>query len=330
MERLVADNDLLACLKQFTDVLVVGRAHSTHGAVHTLDTGVELGAAKKVVRVFGERRIELGSEGRIGFSAPERFAALDLTWDNAYGGRDEYAEGLTTVRKNANGSLFPIDVEEVPGVLSYPRNAAGRGFYVDVLRERLQGQRVPNLEDPEDPVLPERMIAKHALDWIDRPSAAGYGPIDVFTFPRAAYFIRPDYSPALRTIREIKLGAVEAENLLDRDLFTPPNPRMHNCAPAGLAVCRLEGKERVKLWHMHPLHGLFEFNLPGDIPQITVVPPNTKSYVLVPCLQTVLLEPDHERMTLTWAGKLQTATVFPREMLATLPYSVAWILRAIA
>ena len=33
-----------------------------------------------------------------------------------------------------------------------------------------------------------------------------------------------------------------------------------------------------------------------------------------PHLQTVLIEPEEERVTLTWSGKIETAAPFPKEM----------------
>ncbi len=102
------------------------------------------------------------------------------------------------------------------------------------------------------PVTPDRLLSATTTDWIDRPVAACYEPIDVFTFPRAAFLIRPACDPPQRPVHELSVGAVLREDLekkLDRRNLM--SPRMYNAAPAGLAVCRLEGAERVSLWNMH-------------------------------------------------------------------------------
>ena len=50
----------------------------------------------------------------------------------------------------------------------YPRNGAGRGYFLDVHRERLEGAPLPTLEDPTDPV-DARAHPLRAADAVDRP-----------------------------------------------------------------------------------------------------------------------------------------------------------------
>jgi hypothetical protein len=176
-------------------------------------------------------------------------------------------------------------------------------------------------------VTADRVFAKDDRDWLDRPIAAAYGPIDWFTFPRAVFLIQPDHSPPTRPIHELSVGAILRGDLKDEAdlrLEVPRNPRVYNAAPAGLAVCRLQGGERVRLWNLHRDHALLEADLPADPPRLFIEPRGVARRELSPLLQTVLLEPDENRVTLTWAGSMPVAVVYPPELTETMPHSVVW------
>lgn len=322
--RLVEDTHASAIGKPLTDVLVRGAARSLRGAVHSLETGVRVGAARKAVRAVGDRRIAV-TTGGLSFSAPAPFVEMPLLWDRAYGGRDLHAEALFAkhdrrTRIGGRNEIAPLAPEVV-----YPRNGSGRGYAFDLDRLRFDGTFAPNLEDPTDPVTPDRLLSATTGDWIDRPVAACYGPIDLFTFPRAAFLISFAFDPPTRPVHELASGAVLREDLEKK--FNPRdlrNPRAFNCAPAGLAVCRLDGAERVSLWNMHARHELLEFDLPDDRPRLLLEPPGVGTRELAPLLQTVLVEPDLDRVTLTWTGVLPVAMPFPAEMVASMRHAAVW------
>jgi hypothetical protein len=326
--RLVHDSDLFCGPKPLTDVLLRGSARSRGSPVTMLDTALQVEQARKAVRVFGDRRIEEGPHGTLRFSAPKPFIEMPLLWDYAYGGVDFAADKLLPpeVVKIPGAEVLIAD-EMLGGVLGYPRNVSGRGFFINVDRSRVLGALAPNLEDPTDPVTATRIFARDDRDWLDRPVASCYGPIDWFTFPRAAFLIPPDFSPPSRPIHELSVGAILHGDLKEElDLLSgpPKNPRVYNAAPAGLAVCRLTGGERVKLWNLHRREALFEFDLPGDTPKLVLQPPGVAARTLAPLLQTVLIEPDEDRVTLTWAGVMEVAVPYPPEMTATMTHSAVW------
>jgi hypothetical protein len=322
--RLVEEAHATAIGKPLTDVLVRGAARSLRGPVPVVETGVRVGAARKAVRAVGNRRIAVGIAG-LSFSSPEPFIEMPLLWDHAYGGRDQHAERLFAEREPRASFGLRDDLAPFKLQVLYPRNGAGRGYALDLDRARLDGARAPNLEDPTDPVTPDRLLSVTTNDWIDRPVAACYEPIDVFTFPRAAFFIRPAFDPPARPVHEVSVGAVLREDLEKKlDLCNLTNPRMYNAAPAGLAVCRLEGAERVSLWNMHARHELLELDLPDDRPRLLIEPPGVAPRELRPLLQTVLVEPDADRVTLTWAGVLPVAMPYPEEMVASMRHGVVW------
>jgi hypothetical protein len=320
--RFVADEATLEPHKPLTDVLLIGAAHSTRGPVASLETGVEVGAARKGVRVLGARRIKLAAGGRITFTEPEPFTSMPLTWDHAYGGRDLHAE-----KRFQRARGFGQHEGDLAGFghVVYPRNGSGRGYFLDIDRERLDGAPLPNLEDPTDPVTPDRILSATTIDWIDRPVAACYEMIDVLTFPRAAFFIRPAFDPPTRPVHELGTGAVLAEDLTRPfDMRSRRNPRVYNAAPAGLAVCRLRGDEHVRLWNVHRELSLLEFNLPDDPPRLSLDVPGVGERKLTAALTTVRIEPDADRVVLTWAAAFRVLAQYPDEMTRSMRRAVIW------
>jgi hypothetical protein len=184
---------------------------------------------------------------------------------------------------------------------------------------------MPNLEDPDDRVTVERLLARDPLAWIDCPASACYEPLDYITFPRCMFhLIRPDWKSPSRSLYELKLGALQERDLRDRGFAEPPDPRFFNCAPAGLAAQRMRGDERVTLWNLHCDHALLEFDLPSDPPRLLIEPPGCRATDLEPWLATVLIEPDDDRITLTWIGSMDVATVFPDVMCKEMKHAAVW------
>jgi hypothetical protein len=322
LDRLVHESDLFAAARPLCDVLVHGSARSSRGPVKTLETGVKIGSAKKVVRVWGDRTIVVDHQGRLTFSDTEPFTSMPLTWDNAYGGRDEHAEKLLFPRKKAR--LGRPAEDDGPRIVAYPRNGAGRGFFIDVDRDRLRGARLPNLEDPEDPVTPDRLLAKGPLDWLDRPAAACYSPLDVFTFPRAVLFAAPAFDPPARPVREVQLGVLRKEDLIGQDIRKPRfDLRAAQCAPSGLSFS-ITGRILASLWNLWPGREMVEIDLPSEVPQLVLEPQGCPPVELKPALKTILFDVDQERVVLTWSGSMEVAAPYPAAMCASMRRAVRW------
>jgi hypothetical protein len=292
------------------------------GEVTVLETGVEVGAARKRVRVHGERRLRLRDDGSLGMTDPEGFCRLPIEWTRAYGGRDRHAERRTRPRGKLGQPLEPDPL----GVIAYPRNRIGRGFALDLDRDRLDGALAPNLDDPSDPVRADRLLAHDDLDWIDRPVAASYGPIDLLTFPRCmSSLLRPDWAPPAHTIAELGMGALAPGDLAERSFAEPIDARICNAAPAGLARCRLEGAERLSLWNLHAVHEQLDLWLPAERPVVRLEPPGAGVREPAPLLQELLVEPDFDRITLTWTASLPVGAVFPEPMCREMRHEVHWV-----
>jgi hypothetical protein len=315
--RLIEDVDFFAGIKPATDVLLRGTAYSHQGRVPSFQVALRVGPIARTLRVWGDRTIQLGRGAALLASAPVPRDALPLIWDHAYGGRDEHAE--RTLFKNNPGA-------STVGMLAYPRNPAGRGFFIDVDRERMEGSAMPSIEDPLDPISPDRLCAPTMRAWIDCPAAACFEPIDQFTFPRAVFFIPPTFDPPKRDLHEARLGVLGLDEILQRMATWDGtvDPRAFNCAPAGLATARLKGNERVELHRLHSRHEALSFELPADRPQMVLEPPGVSPRELEPSLQTVLIEPERDLITLTWAGTLEVAMPYPRDMVETMRHATLW------
>lgn len=309
---------LQAFERPLTDVLVTARAHSRGRAARELNTAVAVGPVRKQIRVRGDRRVRLAAGGRLSATETEPFEVLPITWERAYGGRDRYAEKI----QRAAPEPPP---EQVLGAFAYPRNAGGRGFWADLDVERLDGELLPNLDDPHDPVEPGRLLAQDALDWIDRPAASAYAPIDELTFPRCAFhFLRADWRTPTRPIYELRYRVLSEADLRDRTLGEPPDPRVYQRAPTGLATHLLSGGERVSLYNLHPDHELVETDLPADRPQVLIEPPGTRAFELEPSLKMVHLEPEGQRVTMVWTADMEVAAMYPQELCASMRHGVMW------
>jgi hypothetical protein len=318
---LLADADWRCFVKPMTDVLVVGSAWSHRGPVRWLDTGIELGAVRKTVRVVGNRHIVLVGTGDLAASDAEPFEQMPLDYRRAYGGRDLGAERRASAADERSIGRPADD----GGSISYVRNRIGHGFYLDVDRDRLDGAALPNLMAPDDVVTPGRILATDAYDWADRPVAAGYGPIDALTFPRCMHwFLQPLWRASSRPLAEVRTGVLDPGDLGERQPHEPPDPRYHNSAPPGQAATRLCGRERLKLWNLHPRHQLIEVDLPAEQPRLAVEPPGCRVHELEATLATVLVEPDADRLTLTWAGSMPTAAPYPDEMCHEMGHAAIW------
>ncbi len=69
---------------------------------------------------------------------------------------------------------------------------------------------------------------------------------------------------------------------------------------------------------------MLELDLPDDRPRLLIEPPGVIARELSPLLQNMLIEPDQDRVTLTWTGVLPVAMPYPDEMVAVMRHRVVW------
>lgn len=135
------------------DLVLLGHAGRSRPAPQ-VDVTFRVGAVARDVRVFGERRWT--GSGLVPEAMP--FESVDLTWENAFGGRDE-------------------DVREGEAYEEELRNPVGTGFRARKSQRPVAGARLPNVEDPGTPISSP----------FDRPPPAGFGFVGPHWMPRRSY-----------------------------------------------------------------------------------------------------------------------------------------------
>lgn len=141
------------CLrKPGTDVVVAGHAVAPQ-PVSSLDVHVRVGPVSRSLRVFGPR-VWYDDGWTVKPSDPARFERAPLTWENAFGG---------------------MDTSDPERAVVDHRNPAGRGLVCDP--ESLEGQPVPQVEDPRDLIESAK----------SRPKPAGVAACPSHFEPRRSY-----------------------------------------------------------------------------------------------------------------------------------------------
>ncbi|MFO0615864.1 MAG: DUF2169 domain-containing protein [Polyangiaceae bacterium] len=221
---------------------------------------VQVGPVAKTLRVLGERRWVRDALGRLRASAPQPFEQLPLLYESAFGGTDPGAK-----QDGAPAAGPPGDA----------RNPVGVGFIAKSSRTDPADVAVPRIEDPQQPITSPQ----------DQPAPAGVGFVHRAWWPRSHFG-----------------GTYDAAWTKERAPFLPLdfNPQFHQGASAGL-VARgfLRGDEPVRALGVTPTGHAVEFRLPGRAIE-AVVRTAGQDLSLRANLDTVVLEPDLDRVLCTW------------------------------
>lgn len=322
----VGDSDEITPQKPNTDVVVIGHVYAANGAATSALAEVEVAGRRRVVRATGDRTIR-GVHGRhCEWSPPGPFGRVALSASNAYGGFDRGSFERHPDLPRELPSLLQSSVEEL-SCFSYPRNHIGRGFCLEAEAPSLVGTLAPNLDDPEDPVEPERLIRRSEEDWPDAPIPATLGWLAGHRFPRVRFFGEmPSFSAPARPWREVLWGALEAHEcteaplasaaqLLTRPVDLQVDARALSGGALELSRGRLLGGEPVLLRGLTAAHRDVRFPLPTTHPAVRLTPPGCPAFDLPTQMTTVLLEPDAERLTISYAARLEVAGQYPEDEL---------------
>jgi hypothetical protein len=252
---LLYDSDLVL-EKPGTDCVLIGHAWSPGSKAPHVDVTFGVGAVRQQARVFGER-IWMKVLGMVSMSRPAPFEKIPLTWERAFGGAD------TSFQE-------PVAHEY------HLENPVGRGFIARHSMLKIDGMRLPNIENPAE------LIKKHR----QRPRPVGFGMIPPHWQPRSGY--AGTYDDAWRR---------NVSPLPPTDL----DPRFYSAAAPGLLSPRhLTGGEQVLVEGATP-QGRLQFCLPGLAPRAKLHRKHGAEELLLR-LDTVLVEPDEGRVVLVWRG----------------------------
>ena len=273
--------------KPATDVVLNGTAYAPNG-VPTSSCRVSLQVVDvcKQVLVIGDRVARYVKNGTPRFSDPLPFTTMELRYERAYGGIDVYSDKVT--------------------IYAYPRNLLGQGFVVTNFERCVENLALPNLEDPNDLLTPERLCLGEYKRWEQQPFPAGLGCFPKTWLPRARLAgIMPADRATEQELRQayaqlVPAGQREAyvkNGLPDMDF------RFFNSASRGLAVPYLKGEERIVAENLSP-EGMVSFQLPVDAPRMGL-DIGSGAQELQTVLHTVMIRMDERQLDLVWRGALR-------------------------
>jgi hypothetical protein len=220
--------------KPGADVVVVGHAHTPLGKPRPLvDVRVRVGKLERRIKVIGDRKwfYPPGTRDIPLQVGPVEFSNMPLTYDRAFGGRDEHAQ---------------VTAEHPRFVPWCASNFPGRGFIGARTSASIHEKALPNLEDPEQLI--------RSFDTWPRPVGLGFFPRN--SEPRSKYL--GTYDDAWRA---------EPVPNLPKDF----DARFWNGAHPDLQVPGyLRGDEQVELENVTPGGGVVRFELPGVAPEVTL------------------------------------------------------------
>jgi hypothetical protein len=250
---LLYESDLVHT-KPTTDILLHGHAYAPlHKPITQVDVTLKVGKMTKALRVIGDRFWESGILDMT-LTAPRPFEKMPIIYERAFGGADQKS-----------------DHPEKQGWER--RNPLGRGFVMEA--KHLEGQRAPNIEDPNDLI----------SSWKHRPWPAGFGPI------------ARDWSPRVELA-----GTYDERWEKERFPLLPEDFKDHYylCAPKDQqAPAYLRGGEPVEL-HNLTRQGLLRFNLPRIALGFETRFLSGETVPHRGVLHTVILEPDGPRVLMVW------------------------------
>lgn len=285
--------------KPATDVVFIGSAFTSR-PLPNMQVSVAVGHASKHIEVWGRRVVQWqGDTPR--FSSPEPFEEMPITNANAYGGYDDRVP-TPEVDSIASGMRLEFDH---PGV--YPRNPFGKGYLV-VPAPVEHDVELPNLEDPDDLLTPDRLIVGDPQQWYRQPLPWSLDWHHPMMFPRYVY-VGADawfHGPQDHSMPEVARGYI-VENY--RDQFHEGLASGQDCprpffqdASLGMVFPDLETGTPISVSGMHRDGKSLTFTIPKP-PRIVMTLENKVEDVR-PILSTVAVLPAEEKVCFTYLAQL--------------------------
>lgn len=246
-----------------TDIYLHGHAQTPDQSQHTvLDVGLRVGDVQKVVRVFGDRVWLFKTYTEAGVERTECSISEPQPFTT-----------MPLIYENAFGGKDTTPEDEKNHVFD-ERNFVGKG----IITEHSQHEDFVHLPNLEDPLALIQTIA-------DRPVPAGFGPIPGEWLPRRQYAGTYDDK-----------WEKERKPLLPTDF----SPKFFNAAHSDLIAPNfLLGNEEVEIVNASSL-GRLHFNLPAEIPGISVQMVQEKPDLTKTRLDSIMINTDNHTVELLW------------------------------
>lgn len=279
------ESDLVA-YKPMTDVVILAHAYAPKGIkVPFLDAGIQVGTARKILRIIGDRKVYVTGTG-FTFSAPVPFDRMPIDYSLAYGGKDDKSEeGIAYV---------------------YPKNPVGKGFIVKNNIQALQDLVLPNIEDSAKLLTPQNLILQKYDRYLLYPDPMGFGYLGKTSYPRYTLAgMTPDQQASAEMDRQRSMQDMPQIGTGSASEPPPPNPilnlQFYNGASTGLAFPYLVGNEAIKMANLDKNYPQFAFNLPGIRPKAWLdVGEGPEEMRMV--LQSVIIYKETNQLALVWRG----------------------------
>jgi hypothetical protein len=279
------ESDLIP-FKSATDVVLNGNAYApSRQPVTNLIVSLSIGQYRKDLLIIGDRVCRYKNGADPVFTDPKPFQTMELRFERAYGGVDIYSE-----------AKLPC---------AYPRNHLGRGYAVKNTQRSIENLPLPNIEDPNNRLTPQRLCAGDFRNWENQPLPQGLGWTMKMWHPRCTY---AGIMPADRALeQELRKAYSPLVPPAHRKLYEQnPLPtidfRFFNGASPGLVVPFLSGTEQIILMNLNPQAPL-QFRLPGERPQISMdIGQGTQEPEVV--LHTVMIRAEDRQVDLLWRGAI--------------------------
>jgi len=232
-------------LRGGVDLMVLGKAYVPEGRGYWTQVSVRAGSLVYDMYVIGDRIWQKTQGGELTPSYPVPFESMPLSWDRAYGGKAK------------------VETGELP----WGANPVGRGFYMDAAAA--EGQPLPNIEDPANPV----------RTWQTQPEPRGVAPYD------RTWMLR------LERAADIDLtGPRPRITRINPEYFNNANPRLVLKPPPAAG-------EAITVTNVRPRGGACSFVLP-DLSYHVYVQLQDRAYVFPAHLEAIIVLVEEERVVL--------------------------------
>ncbi|MFO0759235.1 MAG: DUF2169 domain-containing protein [Byssovorax sp.] len=317
-------NDYYAARRK-TDVVIQGFAFAPSPATRHLTATVRFGKHERSIEVYGARRGEYDAGKKPRFSEPEPFEMIPIRYDLAYGGVDMVALARKLGYPDPDAEVaIPEETE-----FHYPRNPCGLGYLMELDWESFMGLRLPHLEHPFDPLTPERLAVGAPGRWLRGSLPAAWDWQSESWFPRAAYLgMAPLFDDDGTVPAEVQKGWA-ARDILEipmifHDLDGTPRREYSQAASPGMSFTDLSPREHFEIKNMHPKEARLAFDLPGDVPKVTVAFQRDTFTELESRLCSVVIRPDREELVATWSALAEVDRDYEKLELMSMRSEIAW------
>ncbi len=247
--------------KPSTDIAILGSACApNNNPVRQIDVSATVGSNQKTLRIFGDRFWRKGY-----ISLADEFTRIPIRYENAFGGQ------------------YWVNQKRVS---MEPRNPFGKGYQGARKPEEMEGQALPNIEDPTH-------LIRHMSD---APTPAGLG------------FIAPNWHP-----RAPLSGTYDEQWQQNRAPYFPHDyqPRFqHSAHPDLISKHYLTGGEAVTLTNMHPTDSV-HFYLPHISLAGQVHFSRQPKQPLTFLMETLVIDIDAKQLTMVWKASCLCNNALP-------------------